>query len=67
MINLDGSGLRRLAEIGADEPSVAWSPDASQVFVYSGTGSFLIDVASGTSTTLSYVQGYGPVAWVTAN
>ena len=64
VVQADGSGLRRLAETGADEPSIAWSPDETQVFVYSGTGSFVLDANSGASTPLSFVQGYGPVAWV---
>ena len=64
LVNPDGSGLRHLAETGADEPSIAWSPDASQLFVYSGTGSFMLDAASGAVTPLAFVQGYGPVAWV---
>jgi hypothetical protein len=64
VINADGSGLRRVAQTGADEPSVVWSPDETQLFIYSGTGSFMVDAASGTVTPLTFVQGYGPVAWV---
>jgi Tol biopolymer transport system component len=64
VVNVDGSGLRRVAETGADEPSVAWSPDQTQVFVYSGTGSFIVDVASSEMTRLNFVQGYGPVVWL---
>ena len=64
IVNADGTGLRRVAETGADEPSVAWSPDQTQVFVYSGTGSFIADVGSGELTPLSYVQGYGPIVWL---
>jgi Tol biopolymer transport system component len=64
IVNADGTGLHRVGETGADEPSVTWSPDASQLFVYSGTGSFLVDLGSGTLTPLGYVQGYGPVIWV---
>jgi hypothetical protein len=64
VINTDGSGLRRVAETGADEPSVTWSPDQTELFVYSGTGSFIVDAATGALTPLSYVTGYGPVAWV---
>ena len=67
VINADGSGLRRVAETGADEPSVAWSPDQTQLFVYSGTGSFLIDIASGDVTPLTFVQGYGPVVWLASS
>jgi hypothetical protein len=34
------------------------------VFVYSGTGSFIVDVASGAVSPLSFVQGYGPAVWL---
>ncbi len=67
IVNVDGSGLRRIAETGADEPSVAWSPDQAQLFVYSGTGSYIVDSASGAVTPYSFVQGYGPVVWLAAN
>ena len=66
VINADGSGLRRVAETGADEPSVGWSPDQTQLFVYSGTGSFIADASNGDVTSLSYVKGYGPVVWLAA-
>jgi hypothetical protein len=64
IINADGSGLRRVAETGADEPSTAWSPDQTQLFVYSGTGSFVLDAASGAVTPLTFVTGYGPTVWL---
>jgi hypothetical protein len=64
IVNGDGSGLRRVAQTGADEPSVGWSPDAAQLFVYSGTGSFILDANSNEGTPLSFVQGYGPVVWL---
>jgi hypothetical protein len=64
LVSLDGTGLKRIAETGADEPSVTWSPDGTQLFVYSGTGSYLIEALTGTVTPFTFVQGYGPVAWV---
>jgi Tol biopolymer transport system component len=64
IVNADGSGLHRVAETAGDEPSVAWSPDQTQLFVYSGIGSFIVDAASGTLTPLKFVQGYGPVIWL---
>jgi hypothetical protein len=64
VINVDGSGLRRVAETGADEPSVVWSPDQTQLFIYSGTGSYVVDAASGAVTPYTFVQGYGPVEWL---
>ena len=67
VVNADGSGLRRVAETAADEPSVAWSPDQMQLFVYSGTGSYLLDALTGAATPLTFVQGYGPVVWLATN
>ncbi|MGI9149085.1 MAG: TolB family protein [Chloroflexota bacterium] len=64
IINADGSGLRRVAETDGDEPSVAWSPDQTQLFVYGGTGSFVVDAASGGLTPLKFVAGYGPIVWL---
>jgi Tol biopolymer transport system component len=66
VVNADGSGLRRVAETGADEPSVGWSPDARQLFVYSGTGSFIVDATTGELTPLTFVKGYGPIVWLTS-
>ena len=67
VINADGTGMRRVAETAADEPSVAWSPDQQQLFVYSGTGSFIVAPASGELTPLAFVKGYGPVVWLASN
>jgi hypothetical protein len=64
VVSLDGSGLRRVAEVAGDEPSVTWSPDGTSLFVYSGTGSFIVDAASGALIPLVYVQGYGPAVWL---
>jgi hypothetical protein len=64
LIGADGSNPHQLAYLGADDPSLAWSPDGRQLFAYGGTGSFLIDVASGETERLAYLVGYGAVAWV---
>jgi Tol biopolymer transport system component len=64
VIDVDGSGLHRVAETSADEPSVTWSPDQTQLFVYSGTGSYVVDAASGSITALAFVSGYGPTVWL---
>jgi WD40-like Beta Propeller Repeat len=67
IVNADGSGLHRVAETAGDEPSIAWSPDETQLFVFGGTGSSIVEVGTGTVTSLSFVQGYGPIAWLTSN
>jgi Tol biopolymer transport system component len=64
VVSADGSGVRRLAQLGGDDATVAWSPDGGRLFVYGGTGSFLVDASSGEVTALPYVAGYGGVAWI---
>jgi hypothetical protein len=66
VVNADGTGLHRVAETGADEPSIGWSPDGRELFVYSGTGSFIVDANTGEVTPLNFVKGYGPIAWLTS-
>jgi dipeptidyl aminopeptidase/acylaminoacyl peptidase len=60
----DGSDPRLLAAIGADDPSLAWSPDGTQLFAYAGTGSSIVEVASGDVTSLPYIVGYGGTVWL---
>jgi Tol biopolymer transport system component len=64
LVNADGSGLRQIQDVQNDDPSVAWSPDGSQLLVYGGWGSFVVDAGSGTSTTLAFLAGYGSIAWL---
>jgi len=59
--------LRRVAETAADEPSVGWSPDQLELFVYSGTGSLIVEAGGGEPTPLGFVKGYGPMVWLAAN
>jgi Tol biopolymer transport system component len=64
IVGRDGSGPRQLAAVGADDASLAWSPDGAAIFVYGSTGARLVDVASGQTTLLSYLAGFGAVAWL---
>ena len=60
----DGTGLRQISDILDDDPSVAWSPDGARLLVYGGWGSYLVDVASGDTSSLPYLVGYGSIAWL---
>jgi Tol biopolymer transport system component len=64
LVQFDGSDLRQIPDVVNDDPSVAWSPDGTQLLVYGGWGSYLIDPVSGESTLLSFLPGYGALAWV---
>jgi hypothetical protein len=63
LIGADGSNPRLLATLGADDPSLTWSPDGRQIFAYGGTGSFIVDAATGDLASYPYLAGYGAAAW----
>jgi Tol biopolymer transport system component len=64
LVGADGHELRDVPDAINDDPSVTWSPDGTQVLVYGGWGSLLIDVASGEQTALPFLAGYGSLAWL---
>ena len=64
LVGLDGSPPRLLARLGGDDASLAWSPDGTQIFSYSGTGSAIVDPASGGVGSYPYLAGYGGTAWL---
>lgn len=64
LIGVDGSGLRRLAMVGADDASLAWSPDGLRIFVYGDSGSFLVLTANGAVTSLPRIVGDGAISWI---
>jgi hypothetical protein len=64
LVGADGSDLHLLAQVGADDGTLAWSPDGTQLFVYGGAGSFLVDAVSGEATPLGFIAGYGTTTWL---
>jgi hypothetical protein len=64
LVARDGSNAHELAQVEGDDASVAWSPDGSQLLVYGGGGSYLVDVDSGNFQVLAYLVGYGSIAWL---
>jgi hypothetical protein len=64
IVQSDGSGLRQIADVLDDDPSVAWSPDGSQLLVYGGWGSFVVEPVSGSVVSLAFLAGYGSIAWL---
>ena len=64
VVGRDGSGLHQVAPVGADDASVAWSPDGSQLFVYGSTGARLVDASTGETQLLTFLAGFGAIAWL---
>jgi Tol biopolymer transport system component len=64
LVGLDGSPPRLLAPLGGDDASPAWSPDGTQIFSYSGTGSAIVDASTGETFSYPYLTGYGATAWL---
>jgi hypothetical protein len=64
LVGLDGSPPHLLAALGGDDASDAWSPDGTQLFSYSGTGSAIVDATTGETFPYPYLAGYGATAWL---
>ncbi len=64
IVNADGGGLRPIPDVQDDDPSITWSPDGSQLLIYGGWGSYVVDAATGSASSLSFLAGYGSAAWL---
>ncbi len=63
VIDANGGEPREVAVLGADDPSITWAPDGHQLFVYSGSGSFIVGISSREVASYPYLAGYGATAW----
>jgi Tol biopolymer transport system component len=59
LYDLTTGELRKLADLNVDDPSLGWSRDGEQLFVYAGAGLFALDSASGESTRLAEGMFHG--------
>lgn len=64
VVQRDGSGLHQLAAVGADDASLAWSPDGTELMVYGSTGARIVDSATGATDVLTFLAGFGAIAWL---
>jgi len=62
-LNLDGSGLTRVADIKDDDPTVAWSPDGSKLAIFGIGALYMVDSKGGPPTKLVEQGGYGGLDW----
>jgi Tol biopolymer transport system component len=64
VVNTDGTNLHEIAAVESDDGSVAWSPDDTSLLVYGGSGGYVVDAATGDYDLISYLSGYGAIAWL---
>jgi Tol biopolymer transport system component len=62
-LNLDGSGLTRIADLKDDDPTVAWSPDGSKLTVLGIAALYLVDAKGGPPEKLLGQGNYGGLDW----
>jgi WD40-like Beta Propeller Repeat len=58
-----GGAVRRLSKLTEDEPTTAWAESDRYVAVSGGTGVYVIDAASGSTTQLVQTGGFGGIDW----
>jgi Tol biopolymer transport system component len=62
-MSLDGSDMKRIADIKDDDPSVAWSPDGSKVVIFGVAALYLVDAGGSSPQKLVEQGGYGSLDW----
>ena len=61
LFDLEANELRGLADL--DSPSLAWSSDGQRLFVFAGTGLFVID-PDGDTRQVAPGTFHGQMAWL---
>lgn len=62
-LKLDGSDLKRIADIKDDDPTVAWAPDGAKLAIFGVAALFLVDAGGGPTQKLTDQGGYGGLSW----
>ena len=64
LVNRDGTGLRRLAELQENQPSLGWSKDGAHIYALGATGFWRISVADGTREQVGLGIPLGELYWL---
>jgi Tol biopolymer transport system component len=64
IVNVDGTGLRRLAEIAENMPSLTWSGDGSALYALGAQALWKIDPVSGKTEQLAPGVSLGQLVWL---
>ena len=62
-MNLDGSDMKRIADIKDDDPTVAFSPDGGRMAIFGVAALFMVDASGGPTDKLTDQGGYGGLDW----
>jgi hypothetical protein len=62
-MNMDGTGLTRVAVLQEDEPNVAWPLDGTQIAVFGVSALYLVDAKGGQAQKFDDGGGYGALDW----
>jgi Tol biopolymer transport system component len=62
-MNLDGSDMRRIADIKDDDPTIAFSPDGARLAIFGVAALFMVDANGGPTDKLTDQGGYGGLDW----
>ena len=63
LVNVDGTGLRQLATLAADDPAFAWSPDGSSLAALGGDAPWLLPLDGSAEPTQLSHGSYGSPDW----
>ena len=63
VVGADGSDLRRLTHLRADDPAPAWSPAGDRLAVLTADGIYLVRVDGGEVDVLGRPGGHGTIDW----
>jgi Tol biopolymer transport system component len=67
IVNTDGTGLRRLAEIAENMPSISWSGDGSTVYALGPSALWKIDAATGQADQIAQGIPLGQIVWLSGS
>jgi Tol biopolymer transport system component len=62
-MNLDGSDMKRIADIKDDDPTVAFSPDGTKLAIFGVAALYVVDAKGGPTEKLVDQGGYGGLDW----
>jgi Tol biopolymer transport system component len=63
VVGVDGANLRRLTQLGEDNPAPAWSPDGRQIAILAGGGVYRLNADGGDLTSIDQKGGHGAIDW----